>query len=86
MKEHLEAGFYATMGVVALLIAGFHYGYIARQYDVFRLSLLAVIFIMIGSDLPDIDAKKAPISKMFQILGPGTVVLVSLAQLGLWPP
>ena len=85
MMEHLNAGFYASMGVVTVLITGFHYGYIASQYDVLRFSLLAVIFIIIGSDLPDIDAKKAPISKMFQILGPGTVVLVSLG-LGLWPP
>ena len=29
MKEHLEAGCYASMGMVALLIAGFHYGYVA---------------------------------------------------------
>ena len=60
MKEHLEAGFYASMGVIALLVTGFHYGYIATQYDVFRFSLLAVVFIIIGSDLPDIDAKRAP--------------------------
>ena len=58
----------------------------ATQYDVFRFSLLAVIFIIIGSDLPDIDAKRAPISKMFQIAVPGTVVLLSLGTLGLSPP
>jgi len=38
MREHLEAGFYASMGVVALLIAGFQYGYVATPYDVFRFS------------------------------------------------
>ena len=86
MREHLEAGFYASMGVVALFIARFHYGYVASQYDVFRFSLLAVIFIVVRSDLPDIDAKSAPISKMFQIAIPGAVVLVSLELLGLWPP
>ena len=43
---------------------------------------MAVIFMVIGSDLPDIDAKRAPISKLFQILVPGTVVLLSLALLG----
>ena len=26
MMEHLKAGFYASMGAVALLIAGFYYG------------------------------------------------------------
>ena len=48
--------------------------------------MLAVIGIVIGSDLPDIDAKSAPISKLFQILVPGAVVLVSLGLLGVWPP
>ena len=43
MKEPLEAGFYAFMYVVAPLITGFHYGYLAAQYDVFRFSLFAVI-------------------------------------------
>ena len=86
MMEHLKAGFYASMGTVALLIVGFYYGYVATQYDVFRFSLMAVIFIIIGSDLPDIDAKRAPISKMFQIAGPGTVVVLSLGTLGLSPP
>ena len=48
--------------------------------------MFAVIGIVIGSDLPDIDAKRAPISKMFQIFVPGTLVLVSLGWVGLWPP
>lgn len=73
------------MCVVALLVAGFHYGYVASQYDVFRFFLGGHIHHL-GSDLPDIDAKRAPISKLFRILVPATVVLVSLGLLSLWPP
>ena len=60
VTEHLKAGFYASMGAVAISIARFYYGYVATQYDVLRLSILAVIFIIIGSDLPDIDGKQPP--------------------------
>ena len=60
MMEHLNAGFYASMGVVTVLITGFHYGYIASQYDVLRFSLLAVIFIIIGSDLPRHRREESP--------------------------
>ena len=57
MKGHLEAGFYASMGLVAIPVIGFHHGYVATQYDVFRFSLFVVIGNVIESDLTDVDAR-----------------------------
>ena len=77
MRKPLEVGFYTSVGIVALLIAGVHYGYIGTQFDVFRFSLLAVIGVVIGSDLPEIDPKSAP----HQQDGPGPGARRSFAGL-----
>ena len=86
MKEHIDAGLQASLVVVGLLLWAYTRGFIPTHHDPVGLSVLAVIGIVIGSDLPDIDAKRAPISKMFQIAVPGAVVLLSLGTLGLSPP
>ena len=86
MKEHIDAGLQTSLVVVGLLLWAYTRGFIPTHHDLVGLSVLAVIGIVIGSDLPDIDAKSAPISKMFQIVVPGAVVLVLLGTLGLWPP
>lgn len=86
MKEHLDSGIIASLGVVLLLVYAYTRGIIPTSYDVFALSLFAVIMITLGSDLPDIDSRTAPIHKIFQILVPGAVILISLVllKLGIW--
>ena len=84
MWEHINAGIYASVAVCILPVVGVVRGFIPTSYDLCR-SLTAFIAITIGSDLPDIDAKRAPISRMFQILVPATVT-IGLLWIGLWPP
>jgi hypothetical protein len=81
MKEHIDSGIIASLGVVLLLVFAYSRGIIPTGYDVFALSLFAVIMIILGSDLPDIDSRIAPIHKIFQILIPGAVIIVSLVFL-----
>jgi hypothetical protein len=81
MKEHIDSGIIASLGVVLLLVFAHSRGIIPTGYDVFALSLFAVIMITLGSDLPDIDSRNAPIHKIFQILVPGAVVIISLVFL-----
>jgi hypothetical protein len=83
MKEHLDSGIIASLGVVLLLVFAYSCGIIPTGYDVFTLSLFAVIMITLGSDLPDIDSRTTPIHKIFQILVPGAVVLTSFVLLKL---
>lgn len=78
MKEHLDSGIIASLGVVLLLVYAYTRGVIPTGYDLFSMSLFAAIMITIGSDLPDIDSRTAPIHKLFQILVPGGVILISL--------
>jgi hypothetical protein len=81
MKEHIDSGIYASLGVVLLLAIGHVRGFIPTANDLFTMSLFAVIMITLGSDLPDIDSRTAPIHKIFQILVPGAVVIISLVFL-----
>jgi membrane-bound metal-dependent hydrolase YbcI (DUF457 family) len=74
MKEHIDSGIIAGLGVVLLLAFAYSRGIIPTSYDLFSLSLFAVIMIILGSDLPDIDSRTAPIHKIFQIL----VILLNL--------
>lgn len=83
MKEHIDSGIIASLGVVLLLVFAHSRGIIPTGYDVFALSLFAVIMITLGSDFPDIDSRTAPIHKIFQILVPGAVVLISFVMLKL---
>lgn len=83
MKEHVDSGIIASLGVVLLLVFAYSRGIIPMGYDVFALSLFTVIMIILGSDLPDIDSRNAPIHKIFQILVPGAVVLISFVLLKL---
>ncbi|MBI3842193.1 MAG: metal-dependent hydrolase [Thaumarchaeota archaeon] len=83
MKEHIDSGIYASLGVVLLLAIGHLRGFIPTANDLFTMSLFAVIMITLGSDLPDIDSRTAPIHKIFQILVPGAVILISLVMLKL---
>lgn len=81
MKEHVDSGIIASLGVVLFLVFAYSRGIIPTGHDVFALSLFAVIMITLGSDLPDIDSRTAPIHKVFQILVPGAVILISFALL-----
>jgi len=81
MKEHIDSGIYASIAVVLLLLFAHSKGIVPTGYDLFILSLFAVIMITLGSDLPDIDSRNAPIHKIFQILFPGVVILISLVLL-----
>lgn len=83
MKEHVNAGIIASLGVVLLLVFAYSRGIIPTGHDVFALSLFAVIMIILGSNLPDIDSRNAPIHKIFQILVPVAVILISLVLLKL---
>ncbi|AJZ76207.2 metal-dependent hydrolase [Candidatus Nitrosotenuis cloacae] len=83
MKEHIDSGIIASLGVVLLLVFAYSRGIIPTGYDVFALSLFGVIMIVLGSDLPDIDSRNAPIHKIFQILVPGAIVLISFVMLKL---
>jgi hypothetical protein len=83
MKEHVDAGIIASLGVVLLLVFAYSRGIIPTGYDLFSMSLFASIMIILGSDLPDIDSRNAPIHKIFQILVPGAAVLISLVILKL---
>lgn len=83
MKEHIDSGIIASLGVVLFLVFAYSHGIIPTGYDLFSMSLFAVIMIILGSDLPDIDSKNAPIHKIFQILVPGAVVLISFVLLKL---
>ncbi len=38
--------------------------------------------LVVGSDLPDIDAKSAPIHKLYLVLVPGSVILIFLGPVG----
>lgn len=86
MKEHIDSGIIASLGVVLLLVYAYSRGIIPTGYDVFALSLFAVVMITLGSDLPDIDSRTAPIRKIFRILVPGAVILISfvLLKLDIW--
>jgi hypothetical protein len=86
MKEHVDAGIIASLGVVLLLVFAYSRGIIPTGYDVFSLSLFASIMIILGSDLPDIDSRTAHIHKIFQILVPGAAILISfvLLKLEIW--
>ncbi len=86
MKEHLDSGIIASLGVVLLLVYAHTRGVIPTGYDIFSMSLFASIMIILGSDLPDIDSRTAPIHKLFQILVPGTAILISfvLLKLDIW--
>ena len=86
MKEHLEAGVSAGLVMIGLLFLAYMKGVISSGDYILRLSTLAFIGIVIGSDLPDIDAKRAPVSKMFLIIVPATVMIVALGLLRLWLP
>jgi membrane-bound metal-dependent hydrolase YbcI (DUF457 family) len=83
MKEHIDSGIIASLGVVLLLVFAYSQEIIPTSYDLFSMSLFASIMIILGSDLPDIDSKNAPIHKIFQILVPGAAVLISFVLLKL---
>lgn len=83
MKEHLDSGIITSLGVVLLLVFAYSRGIIPTGYDLFSMSLFASIMIILGSDLPDIDSRTAPIHRLFQILIPGVVVLISFVMLKL---
>ena len=85
MKEHTDAGFQASLAVAGLLLWANTRGMISTHHDLVGFSVFEVIGIVVGRDLTDVDAERAPISKMFQILVSGTVVLVSPGFLGIWP-
>lgn len=86
MKEHLDSGIIASLGVVLLLVFAYSRGIIPMGYDLFSMSLFASIMIILGSDLPDIDSRNAPIHRIFQILVPGATILISfvLLKLDIW--
>ena len=85
MREHIDAGSHASLVVVSMLLWAYTKGMIPTHHDLVGLSVFAVISIVVGSDLPDIDARRAPISQMFQVRVLGTVVLVSPGEPGLRP-
>lgn len=69
MKEHIDAGFITSFIVSSLLFAGHAKGLVPTLHDLFVLMLFGWIGIVIGSDLPDIDSRTAPIHSFLGIGG-----------------
>lgn len=69
MKEHIDAGFITSFIVSSLLFVGHAKGLVPTLHDLFVLMLFDWIGIVIGSDLPDIDSRTAPVHSFLGIGG-----------------
>ncbi len=79
MMEHLDAGFKGLVPHFVLVLAMFKTGILIGSWHEFvGFTVLGSLALILGSDLPDIDARSAPIHKLFAVLVPATVLLVLL--------
>ena len=62
MKEHIDAGIHVSLVLVGLLVYSYTRGIVPSLDMLTRLSVLATIGTVVGSDLPDIDAKRGLLS------------------------
>ncbi len=84
MMEHLDAGFKGAVVHLLIVLGMYETGIIVDSwYTLVGFAGFGSAALVVGSDLPDIDAKSAPIHKLFGILVPGSVLLVLLGPLGI---
>lgn len=84
MMEHLDAGFKGAVVHLLIVLGMYETGIMVESWhELVGFVGFGSAALVVGSDLPDIDAKSAPIHKLFAILVPASVLLVLLGPLGI---
>lgn len=85
MGQHTDCGIYACIPYLFLVLAIYQAGLIGSSFECLQFLTFGVIALIVGSDLPDIDARKAPIHDLFLITTFGVVYVASAILGGLRP-
>ncbi len=84
MMEHLDAGFKGAVVHLLVVLGMYETGIVVDSWQTLVGFLgFGSAALVVGSDLPDIDARSAPIHKLFAVLVPGSVLLVLLGPMGI---